>query len=1022
MNKNLEKLSSGYRINRAADDAAGLAISEKMRAQITGLDQAQDNVEDGIGLIQTAEGALQEIHDMLNRTVALATQSANGTYDNAVDRANLQKEAEALQQEINRIAKSTNFNHIPLLDGSLDGGAAIDQNFTIGGSGTGALPPVGDVPGSDTILHTTAAPGQKTEFTIDLSNVSFSNKSGETLSIAIGSATITVAGAVSGGSAMDASDIIDAILQGTNNQDNAITGVAMATDGVTPLVTIDGQEFSLTDAGGGKLKLTQVDVPDSAGEVVNGNLSVTVSGNGVTIIGTAGVPGQWNYEIKSAFGNGETLTIGGKTITFSAGGPGSNVIDVSTSTTAEQQAAAIQALFAGDGTFDVTVSGAALTFTQKTPNAGYVFTPPTVSGGATSAQVGTVQETQAYKPASPGAIGYKFLQQPEPGFVLQLTMGIWVTMTDNAQTYGQVQIGKNVVETNKNLTKYVNDQLGIPVTYDEIRDCMVVDRNGGLLGGRLGPLKQTGAPAYQEVTKADGAHAGKWTISWGSADAPMVYQDRFGIQLDMLPGGKLKDVEIRLVNAYSGDAAHEINVTQYNTLEEQIGRLAELLNQTYADYFTFSASGTVLTIEQRTPSATENVLQPWNVYAGNPYNVPDNDGGESVYSSPYVYSPDPAVPAAYGVSLNNFASGDQLTVSYGSTQKVITFYDSTKGETGGADSIDLASIHAGTNSLSKAVADILGSQFGDFDFTITQPNSAVLSFEQSTAGVGDGKTVSFQVTKSTAGSGVFTKTQTAVDAIPGGNSMTRPTTDVVDGVMSSVNRPASTFFTLTKEMAAEGNSIRIGDTTYPFGDNGVKISDLNPADADYLSKVAQRLAAAAAGNGTWTVTSDGSKIVLEEVQNQTNFDLSSAAGILKSLGYTTFGEGGLILQIGETGDAYNRLAIYLPNMDSASLGLGVFDISSQSGAQKTIDRVQKAINTVSAVRGYLGAMQNRLDHTRNSLSNTEENIQNAESAIRDADIADEMMAYTKNNILIQSAQAMLAQANQTPQSALELLQ
>ena len=86
LSRNLEKLSSGYRINRAGDDAAGLAISEKMRAQITGLDQAQDN---GISLVQTAEGALTEVHDMLNRMVELATQSANGTYEDGVDRANL---------------------------------------------------------------------------------------------------------------------------------------------------------------------------------------------------------------------------------------------------------------------------------------------------------------------------------------------------------------------------------------------------------------------------------------------------------------------------------------------------------------------------------------------------------------------------------------------------------------------------------------------------------------------------------------------------------------------------------------------------------------------------------------------------------------------------------------------------------------------------------------------------------------------------------------------------------------------
>ena len=130
LSKNLEKLSSGYKINRAGDDAAGLAISEKMRAQITGLNAAQKNVKDGISLVKTAEGAMQEIQDMLNRMDYLATQSANGTYDNEVDRANLQKEVDALKTEINRIADSANFNGIKLLDGSLSKtGKASSANF-----------------------------------------------------------------------------------------------------------------------------------------------------------------------------------------------------------------------------------------------------------------------------------------------------------------------------------------------------------------------------------------------------------------------------------------------------------------------------------------------------------------------------------------------------------------------------------------------------------------------------------------------------------------------------------------------------------------------------------------------------------------------------------------------------------------------------------------------------------------------------------------------------------------------------
>lgn len=120
--KSLEKLSSGFKINRAGDDAAGLAISEKMRAQIKGLETAQANANDGISLIQTAEGALTEVHSMLNRMTELATKSANGTMQDAVDREALQSELKSLSSEIDRIAQGTNFNGINLLDGSMGTG------------------------------------------------------------------------------------------------------------------------------------------------------------------------------------------------------------------------------------------------------------------------------------------------------------------------------------------------------------------------------------------------------------------------------------------------------------------------------------------------------------------------------------------------------------------------------------------------------------------------------------------------------------------------------------------------------------------------------------------------------------------------------------------------------------------------------------------------------------------------------------------------------------------------------------
>ena len=117
--KSTEKLSSGYKVNRAADDAAGLSISEKMRKQIRGLDQASANAEDGISAVQTAEGALTEVHDMLQRMNELAVKASNGTMS-LDDRQTVQDEVDQLLTEIDRVAETTKFNETYLLKGDTD--------------------------------------------------------------------------------------------------------------------------------------------------------------------------------------------------------------------------------------------------------------------------------------------------------------------------------------------------------------------------------------------------------------------------------------------------------------------------------------------------------------------------------------------------------------------------------------------------------------------------------------------------------------------------------------------------------------------------------------------------------------------------------------------------------------------------------------------------------------------------------------------------------------------------------------
>ena len=167
LKKATEKLSSGYQINRAGDNAAGLAISEKMRSQIRGLAQATRNANDGISLIQTAEGGLNETHSILQRMRELAVQSANGTYQNDTDREAIQKEVDALKSEIDRISTATEYNGMQLLDGSLSGaggntnsyGALYGMNETNEDLGGGRLSTTSTVKGMQIAFTTNSASG-----------------------------------------------------------------------------------------------------------------------------------------------------------------------------------------------------------------------------------------------------------------------------------------------------------------------------------------------------------------------------------------------------------------------------------------------------------------------------------------------------------------------------------------------------------------------------------------------------------------------------------------------------------------------------------------------------------------------------------------------------------------------------------------------------------------------------------------------------------------------------------------------
>ena len=379
MKKNLEKLSSGYKINRAGDDAAGLAISEKMRAQITGLETAQKNAKDGISLVQTAEGALTEVHDMLNRMVELATMSANGTYDNETDRAQLQKEMDQLNSEIDRIADSANFNGIKLLDGSMDAGGettltagqfqfAANHGGTVA-AGNVALPGVGQTLGTDTVLHAGATTGNTTnEFSVELHNLEFSNAAGGSMKITIGNDEFDLAAGAHGtvGTKLTASDIAAAFAAGKFTDANGNTMTAGK-------ATIGDVEYDVTAANGKLTFSTTEDLPDGTkipatvaisdpnavtveakkDKYVTGAIGYTAATGGTAATGNASVEVAYT----DADGNAKT-----KTVDFE--------VETDASTTATNLLNALKADTDLNALFDITGDETGISFEAKEAGAG----------------------------------------------------------------------------------------------------------------------------------------------------------------------------------------------------------------------------------------------------------------------------------------------------------------------------------------------------------------------------------------------------------------------------------------------------------------------------------------------------------------------------------------------------------------------------------------------------------------------------------------------------------------------------
>lgn len=290
--KSTEKLSSGYKINRAADDAAGLSISEKMRKQIRGLSQASLNAQDGISAVQTAEGALNEVQDMLQRMNELAVKASNGTMSEN-DRGYIQDEINQLVTEIDRVAETTKFNETYLLKGN---GASNNTAMVPTGKNAGAAAAIAstNVQASAEVFTTGALTATNAEGTA-VFEINYKDKDGKLQ-------TKEISAAVSTG-ATGASDMANALIAAINADEDlgALFNAAGSNTGIT---------LTAKEAGEGKGSVLSVALKDAGGT------STALAAGSVT---AAGADAYNTYDISALVnGAGDSITVNGKTYTWNA--------------------------------------------------------------------------------------------------------------------------------------------------------------------------------------------------------------------------------------------------------------------------------------------------------------------------------------------------------------------------------------------------------------------------------------------------------------------------------------------------------------------------------------------------------------------------------------------------------------------------------------------------------------------------------------------------------------------------------
>ena len=938
----MERLSTGSRINSAKDDAAGLAISTRMESQVRGLNAAIRNANDGISLLQTAEGAMDEIGNMLQRMRELSVQAASDV-NNSADRAGLDAEVQQLKAEIDRVVSTTRFNDKKLLDGSMSGslqvGAKAGETVDIGIANVSTLA-LGTVSGVATSGAVTEASFTGSQATPTVSQLTFGADGEFKFALEVGIPTAAgtgtshaynVTGTVANGSAEDIVDSINAAIRGATAK-SGVGVVSAVSDSIR--ATYNGRTVSIENLSGGKITVAS---GSTAGTAASASGAFNASGVTATFTSVTGGANSSNLQLGSA----NTAV---------------------TSFDAATQGGTVRASTFAKFTVDSTAADLSATDNLNiTLVSGGVTTVLTASGAAASvgALVTKLRADSDYDSAD------YYISKSASG-VLSVERYDGQAFTVDA-THVNSAGGAKVGTAAYTLTP-LSASAGSTLAGSEI----TVNGPQAVAAGSLLATDPNRVALTFSGTATGTAAVSLTLVSGGVTTALST-----GASMGVIAGDEV-DAIIAALRASSG-----YDPTKYTIGKDSNNKI--IVSRTDGADFQIDAtagSGTKLTLPDGIDIVASTTLQPINNNV-NPISMYLDFMGQDTYSFKFR-NETTSTSATTAVTVDYTGTAANLTDIASQIQGKLDTLATTSGKVNAYDfnvSVENGRIRIDENNgYGFKLIDFASSGAGRITATL---GTNELSSAGTTSALLD-DTQAANVATTTA-KGLAKQTAVNLEFNPGGT--------------------AGTFDTYSFEIT-DGHSTAVISDVYFQG---------QPATAGSDTSMLAAIKAALVRSGmdssiTATQTNDTIKLT-----HQLGYELK-----IQNYSSTSTTE----MKVSAATSDTNGVTRYLDDNFASANGSVIrsVEVLTATGAQDAIGVIDAALEDLSSERSKLGALQNRLAHTIDNLTNISTNTSESRSRIQDTDYGKETAELARAQIIQQAATAMLAQANQSSQSVLSLLQ